>query len=64
MTIKPGDVVTWRSAAKPGSRNVPLGVANCRVLELGESEDGRPAAKIKAMGQEIGALLSDLHIQQ
>ena len=48
MTIKVGDIVTWRHGkyrAKPGF--VPLGIVGCEVLELGVSEDGRPAARLK-----------------
>lgn len=68
MTIKVGDVVTWRSgksSRKPGSRGEPIGIANCRVLELGEAEGtGAPAAKLKLPavmgGDEVGALVADL----
>lgn len=40
--IKVGDTVTWRSNKNPNA----LGFTGCIVLELGEAEDGRPAARL------------------
>jgi hypothetical protein len=59
--VQVGDLVTWRKAGRPGFE--PLGIANCKVIELGESEGGEPAALIEAMGQQVGALIRDLHPQ-
>lgn len=61
--LKIGDVVTWRKATPSDAKHVPLGVAHCKILAFGESEDGKPAAMIEAMGQEVGALLADLHLE-
>jgi hypothetical protein len=38
--IQVGDVVTWRP--KPNA----LAIAGCKVLELGETETGQPAAEL------------------
>jgi uncharacterized protein YijF (DUF1287 family) len=54
-----GDIVTWRKAGMPNA----IGVRGCKVLSLGTSEDGKPAALIEAMGQEVGALVEDLHLE-
>ena len=53
--IEVGDIVTWRSAPNA------LGIANCKVLKLGEDEHGNPAALIDALGQQAGALIAHLH---
>jgi hypothetical protein len=53
--INVGDTVTWREG--PNS----LGVLGCKVLELGEDKDGNPAARINALGQEVGARIAHLH---
>lgn len=42
MEIQVGDMVTWRSKANPNA----LGFTGCKILELGESEDGRQAARL------------------
>lgn len=60
--VKVGDVVTWRGKAK-SDKYEPLGVANCKVLEIGETSDGEPAALIEALGQQVGARLSDLYLE-
>lgn len=71
MTIKIGDIVTWRQGmSKPGRRGFPIGIANCRVLDFGVSPDDEPAAKIKLPRQylgehwpeTVGALVADLEI--
>lgn len=56
-----GDIVTWRKAPRPGSSVTPLGITGCKIISFGESEDGKPAALIEAMGQEVAALAEDLH---
>jgi plastocyanin len=58
--VKVGDVVTWRNAEKPHA----LGFTGCKVLELGHTEDGRPAAKLD-LGHlgEANALVSDLTVE-
>jgi hypothetical protein len=55
--IKVGDFVTWRSAGNPNA----LGITGCKVVELGEAEDGRKAARLD-MGQfgEACAAVDDL----
>lgn len=45
--IEVGDKVTWRHGKSKGGRNLPIGIAGCTVLELGEAEDGQPAAKLE-----------------
>jgi hypothetical protein len=47
MAIEVGDIVTWRSGKSKAKKNVPLGVAGCKVLELGSTERGEPAAVLK-----------------
>ena len=59
-----GDIVTWRQTPKPGSTIAPLGVTGCKVLSFGFDTEGRPAAEIEAMGQKVGALVSDLHLEK
>jgi plastocyanin len=61
MNIKVGDTVTWRKAGRPGFE--PLGVANCKVVAFGTTENGEPAATIEALGQEVNAYVKDLHPQ-
>jgi len=62
MTIKVGDTVTWGKAHAASKGLDPLGVAGCKVVKLGESEDGEPAALIAVFGGgTCGALLADLH---
>ena len=58
-----GDMVTWRKAVPPDAKTAPLGITHCKILSFGESEDGRPAAKIEVMGQEVAALAEDLHLE-
>jgi hypothetical protein len=55
--IQVGDFVTWRSAENPNA----LGFTGCQVLELGESEDGQPAARLN-LGRfgVANALIADL----
>lgn len=44
-----GDRVTWRQGKTKvkadGSRIIPIGIANCRVVEFGEI-DGEPCARL------------------
>lgn len=59
--IKVGDVVTWQPKPRPTIQ--PLGIRGVTVLELGETEDGKPAALVDAgypFGK-IGVLVEDLH---
>jgi hypothetical protein len=67
--IRVGDTVTWRSGKSANKGIAPIGIANCRVVELSETATGQPAAIIKlpaAMIQGIGrvdmvsALIADL----
>lgn len=58
--IKVGDVVTWQPKPRPTIQ--PLGIRGVTVIELGESEDGKPAAIVRAgVFGEIGVLLEELH---
>ncbi len=62
MTIKVGDTVPWGKAHAASKGLDPLGVPGCKVVKLGESEDGEPAALIAVFGGgTCGALLADLH---
>jgi hypothetical protein len=56
--IKVGDYVTWR----PRPNAMP--VTGCKVLEFGETEDGRPAARLDCgrLG-EINALVEHLTLE-
>lgn len=47
MTIKVGDTVIWRHGKSKAKNCLPLGIEGCEVLELGESTDGQPAARLK-----------------
>lgn len=42
MQIKVGDFVRWGNKGNPNA----LAFTGCQVLELGETEDGRKAAKL------------------
>ena len=42
MAIQVGDTVKWGSKANPHA----LAFTGCKVLELGQTEDGRPAARL------------------
>jgi len=54
--------VTWGKAHAASKGLDPLGVPGCKVVKLGESEDGEPAALIAVFGGgTCGALLADLH---
>jgi hypothetical protein len=57
-SIQVGDIVTWRNHEHPNA----IGFANCKVVELGEDKDGRPAALIKNyyFEEPVGALIVDL----
>lgn len=57
-TIKVGDTVTWRHGKSKSKRNLPLGIAGCKVLEIGVGEDGEPAAKLK-LPPFFGSLTAD-----
>jgi hypothetical protein len=61
MTIKLGDVVRWGSKKNPNA----LAFTGARVVELGETEDGKPAAKLD-LGRygEACALVDDLEMDQ
>jgi hypothetical protein len=56
--IEVGDYVTWR----PRPNAMP--VTGCKVLEFGETEDGRPAARLDCgrLG-EINALVEHLTLE-
>jgi hypothetical protein len=62
MQVQEGDIVTWRSqSCRPDF--MPLGIANCRVLKIGRTEKGEPAARIMLPAPfncEAGALLDEL----
>ena len=61
ITIKVGDTVTWKKAATPSKDLDPFGIAGCKVVKLGKSENGEPAALIEVFGGgTCGALLADL----
>ena len=69
MTLQVGDVVTWRDGKRHAGRNEPLGIANCKILELGVAEDGAPAARLRLPAvfsagykqlEEANAYLADL----
>lgn len=47
MTIKVGDMVTWRHGKSRAKGNMPLGIQGCEVLEIGVAEDGETAARLK-----------------
>jgi len=45
--IEVGDTVTWRHGKSKAKSNMPLGIAGCEVLEIGQTADGLPAARLK-----------------
>lgn len=47
MAIAVGDTVTWRQGKSKAKRNMPLGIAGCRVIDLGEDAARRPAAMLR-----------------
>lgn len=47
MNINVGDVVTWRSGKSKTKVGLPIGIANCKVVELGHAPGGEPAAMIQ-----------------
>lgn len=57
MTIKVGDFVSWGNATNKNA----LAFTGCKVLALGETKDGKPAARID-LGRfgETNALVSEL----
>lgn len=59
--IKVGDFVTWGKKGRPEV----LAMTGCKVLELGEDESGRPAARLD-LGRfgEAGALVEDLTLER
>jgi hypothetical protein len=67
--VKIGDKVLWRSGLSQSKNITPLGVANCEVIELGKTADGKPAAKLKLPPgpwpvETINALVDDLETQK
>jgi len=65
MSIEVGDIVTWRHGVSANSKSMPMGIANCEVLELRACVDGRPIAVIRLpppfrQFKEVGALVADL----
>lgn len=59
--LRVGDTVTWRNAPKPGTSIVPVGVTGCKIISFGVDENGRDAALIEVLDQQVGAWLDDLH---
>ena len=45
--IKVGDVVTWRHGKSKSKGFLPLGIENCKVLEIATAENGEPAARLE-----------------
>jgi hypothetical protein len=46
--IKTGDIVTWRQGkSRLGIKAMPLGIANCKVLDVGETATGAAAAMLR-----------------
>ncbi len=65
MTIKKGDMVIWRQGkSRVGRRHMPLGIANCEVLDFGETAEGEPAVALRLPpifnSEQVNALVSDL----
>lgn len=63
MTIMIGDRVTWRSGKSTSTKNKPLGIANCIVLEFGKTDDGKEAVRMRLpppFDQEACGLVADL----
>jgi hypothetical protein len=56
--IAVGAKVTWRHGKSKAKGNMPLGIANCEVLELGTAEDGQPAARLR-LPPFFGDLIKD-----
>jgi hypothetical protein len=45
--IKVGDTVLWRPGKSRRRTGLPIGIANCKVVKLGETASGVEAALIK-----------------
>lgn len=59
--IQVGDKVVWQKR-EPGKLYV--GIAGCKVEEIGKTADGTPAAILSHLywpGEKLGAPLADLH---
>jgi hypothetical protein len=69
MTIKVGDIVTWRSGKSKSDKTLPMGIAGCRVLGFGVAENGEQAAMLKLpiglhdLPEEYNAYVADLEPQ-
>lgn len=47
-TVNVGDIVTWRSGkSRLGIKSKPLGIANCTVIDIGETATREPAAMLR-----------------
>ena len=74
--IRVGSLVTWRdqkTKLRGDASILPLGIGCCRVLEFGESHDGKPAARLALPGpfiemdgspMEANAYITDLEIMR
>jgi hypothetical protein len=61
MSIKVGDFVTWGRAKNPNA----LAFTGAKVLELGETADGQPAAKLDLGKYGVAnALVSELEFEE
>jgi len=46
MKIEVNDIVIWRSGKSTSKTILPIGVANCKVVQLGEGPSGEACAQI------------------
>ena len=70
MTIKVGDIVIYRAGKSTAPKDfLPLGIANCEVIQLGEGPSGEPCAQLKLPqfyadklnhGEPVWSLIADL----
>lgn len=66
--IAVGDVVIWRSGKSKSKKVLPLGIANCTVIQLGEGPSGEPCAQLELpegvhrmnFGEPVWSLVADL----
>lgn len=67
MTIKIGDIVTWRSGKSITQSHMPIGIGGCTVLALGTTGAGEAAAKIRLptiFNEEMNVLVADLEVPE
>lgn len=59
-----GDTVCWRSGKSKSKNCLPIGIANCKIVEFGKTPDGQKAARIELPWVRIkGSVLANAMIE-